>query len=140
MYLRMGKKVPTQLNCTEENVGDEGGGVTEARSCGLLGRGQTPGFSSKWSVKSLNDLKKGSDKINFHLSNITLPTLWRLVYRKMSGRRCVKSVTSASIHLLPRDTWGHGSVTPLGGAEVCPWMFLWRLEGQILSLLLGFEL
>lgn len=52
----------------------------------------------------------------------------------------MKRVTSASIHLLPRDACGHGSVTLLGGAEVCPWMFLWELEGQILSLLLGSEL
>lgn len=57
MYLRMSKKVPTEPNRTEEKVGDGGGGVTEARSCGLLGHGQTLGFSSKWNVKSLKDLK-----------------------------------------------------------------------------------
>lgn len=57
MYLRMSKKVPTEPNRTEEKLGDEGGGVTEARSCGLLGHGQTLGFSSKWNVKSLKDLK-----------------------------------------------------------------------------------
>lgn len=49
--------MPTQLNLTEEKVGDEGGGVTEARSCGLLGHDQTLGFSSKWNGKSLKDLK-----------------------------------------------------------------------------------
>lgn len=38
-------------------VGDEGGGVTEARSCGLLGHGHTLGFSFKWNGKSLKDLK-----------------------------------------------------------------------------------
>lgn len=57
MYLRMSKKVPTQLNLAEEKVGDEGGGVTEARSCGFLGHGHTLGFSFKWNGKSLKDLK-----------------------------------------------------------------------------------
>lgn len=55
MYLRMSKKMPRQLNLTEEKVGDEGEGVTEARSCGLLGHGHPLGFS--WNVKSLKDLK-----------------------------------------------------------------------------------
>lgn len=50
MYLRMSKKMPRQLNLTEEKVGDEGEGVTEARSCGLLGHGHPLGFS--WNVKS----------------------------------------------------------------------------------------